>query len=85
MLHWMSYKDLANPLSEAISLQYQHPFDRVFQGLFGISPLEDSKTTEINRIVNVNGNDQKVVALLIEILNLLIIQRYRWKKLSETF
>ncbi|WP_312344895.1 hypothetical protein [Chryseobacterium binzhouense] len=58
-------KDLANPLSEAISLQYQHPFDRVFQGLFGISPLEDSKTTEINRIVNVNGNDQKVVALLI--------------------
>lgn len=58
-------KDLSNPLSEAISLQYQHPFDRIFQGLFGISPLEDSKTTEINRIVNVNGTDQKVVALLI--------------------
>ncbi|SUX48217.1 hypothetical protein [Chryseobacterium indoltheticum] len=58
-------KDLSNPLSEAISLQYQHPFDRIFQGLFGISPLEDSRTTEINRIVNMNGTDQKVVALLI--------------------
>lgn len=53
----------ANPMSEAISLQYQHPFDRIMQGLFGISPLEDAIGTEINKIVD--KRSASVVALLI--------------------
>ncbi|MDF2933165.1 MAG: hypothetical protein K0R36_2496 [Chryseobacterium sp.] len=58
-------KEISNPLSEAIALQYQHPFDRIMQGLFGISPLEDAPTTEINKIINVAGRDTKTVALLV--------------------
>jgi hypothetical protein len=58
-------RGISNPLSEAIALQYQHPFDRIMQGLFGISPLEDATTTEINKIINVAGRDTKTVALLI--------------------
>ncbi len=54
---------LSNPLSEAISLQYQHPFDRIMQGLFEISPLEDAVCTEVNRIVDKNSG--KIIALLI--------------------
>ncbi|MFP7655528.1 hypothetical protein [Chryseobacterium proteolyticum] len=60
---WNVIQGVSNPLSEAIALQYQHPFDRILQGLFGISPLEDAPTTEFNKIVDpVTGN---VVALLI--------------------
>lgn len=58
-------RGVSNPLSEAIALQYQHPFDRIMQGLFDISPLEDATTTEINKIINVAGRDTKTVALLI--------------------
>lgn len=56
---------VTNVLSEAIALQYQHPFDRIMQGLFNISPLEDATTTEINRIVSGSGAARKTVALLI--------------------
>ncbi|WP_346986367.1 hypothetical protein [Chryseobacterium sp. POE27] len=52
-----------NTLSEQIALQYQHPFDRVMEGLFGFSPLEDAVTTEFNKVIDVNTG--KVVALLI--------------------
>ncbi len=53
----------SNAMSEAISLQYQHPFDRIMQGLFGISPLEDAISTEINKIVDKKTGS--IVALLI--------------------
>lgn len=52
-----------NPLSEEISLQFQHPFDRIMEGLFGFSPLEDSATTEFNKIIDTNTG--KIIALLI--------------------
>ncbi len=52
-----------NPLSQAIAMQYQHPFDRILQGIFGITPQEDAPTTEFNKIVNTATGD--VVAILI--------------------
>ncbi|MBV8325212.1 hypothetical protein [Chryseobacterium sp.] len=56
-------KESQNAISKAIANQYQHPFDRVVQGLFGISPQEDAPTTEFNKIVDPNTG--KVLALLI--------------------
>lgn len=52
-----------NPLSDQISLQFQHPFDRIMEGLFGFAPLEDAVTTEFNKIIDLNTG--RVVALLI--------------------
>lgn len=52
-----------NPLSQAIANQYQHPFDRIVQGLFGITPQEDAPTTEFNKIID--SDTGKVVAILI--------------------
>jgi hypothetical protein len=52
-----------NSLSDQISLQFQHPFDRIMEGLFGFAPLEDAVTTEFNKIIDLNTG--RVVALLI--------------------
>ncbi len=52
-----------NSLSDQISLQFQHPFDRIMEGLFGFAPLEDPVTTEFNKIIDLNTG--RVVALLI--------------------
>ncbi|MDN3695461.1 hypothetical protein QWZ06_26155 [Chryseobacterium tructae] len=54
-------QNLSTPLGDAIANQYQHPFDRVFQGLFNISPLEDATTTEFNKIIDTNTG--KVIAI----------------------
>lgn len=56
-------KVCSNPLSQSIAMQYQHPFDRIVQGLFGIAPLEDAPTTEFNRIIDTNTGN--VVAILV--------------------
>lgn len=52
-----------NPLSQSIAMQYQHPFDRIVQGLFGINPQEDAPTTEFNKIIDTTTGN--VVAILI--------------------
>ena len=52
-----------NPLSKAIAMQYQHPFDRVVHGLFGIIPQEDAPTTEFNKIIDTTTGN--VVAILL--------------------
>lgn len=56
-------KGISNPLSEQIALQYSDPFDRIMEGLFGISPLEEAVTTEFNKIIDTNTG--KTIALLI--------------------
>lgn len=56
-------KGNSNSLSDAISQQFLDPFDRVMEGLFAFSPLEDSVTTEFNRIID--SNTGKIIALLI--------------------
>lgn len=56
-------KGVPNELSISIETQFQHPFDRVLEGLFGLPALDKAMTTEICKIVNANSN--KIVALLI--------------------
>lgn len=56
-------KTCANPLSQSIAMQYQHPFDRVVHGLFGIAPQEDAPTTEFNKIID--SDTGNVVAILV--------------------
>ena len=50
-----------NALSQSIETQFQHPFDRIVEGLFGIPSQHKAVTTEVNRIVNTATG--KVVAL----------------------
>ncbi|MDM1556993.1 hypothetical protein HX126_20780 [Chryseobacterium indologenes] len=52
-----------NPLSQSIAMQYQHPFDRIVEGLFGIIPQEDAPTTEFNKIIDTTTGN--VVAILV--------------------
>ena len=56
-------KGIANTLSDAITQQFLDPFDRLVEGLFGFSPMEDAVTTEFNKIIDSNTN--KVVAILV--------------------
>ncbi|UMY66134.1 MULTISPECIES: hypothetical protein [unclassified Flavobacterium] len=42
---------------------YQHPFDRLLEGIFGMKPLDEAICTEINIIRN--ASDGKAIALLI--------------------
>lgn len=54
---------LPNDLSTTIALKYQHPFDRVIEGILKLSPLDPAQRTEVNRIIDTTTGD--VVALLI--------------------
>jgi hypothetical protein len=42
---------------------YQHPFDRVFEGILGFKPLDEAISTEVNIIRNLDDN--KVIAILV--------------------
>ncbi len=42
---------------------YQHPFDRVFEGVLGFKPLDEAISTEVNVIRNLKDN--KVIAILV--------------------
>src|ERR1051326_4563887 len=33
----------ANPLSDSLAARYQHPFDRIIEGIFALSPLDRSE------------------------------------------
>lgn len=52
-----------NAMSQSLEVQFQHPFDRVVEGLFGLPVLQKAIRTEINRIVDTDT--EEVVALLI--------------------
>lgn len=52
-----------NAMSQSLEVQFQHPFDRVVEGLFGLPVLQKAVRTEINRIVDTVA--EEVVALLI--------------------
>lgn len=59
-------KGLPNPLSEALAMQYQHPFDRIMEGFFNQRESDvPCTTTEINKLISVNGRDRKLIGLLI--------------------
>jgi hypothetical protein len=54
----------SDPIADAIETQYQHRFDRVIEGVYGLSPLEPAQTTEFNLIRDKN-NGEKIVAVWI--------------------
>lgn len=63
LYHLVSAAVTPNALSDAITTQYLHPFDRAIDGILKMSPLDPAQSTEVNRIVNTVTGD--VVALLI--------------------
>jgi hypothetical protein len=62
LYHVVSAATGSNALSDAIATKYQHAFDRAIEGIMKLSPLDPAQSTEINRIINTNGD---IVALLI--------------------
>lgn len=54
----------AHALADGLKQAYQHPFDRVMEGIFQLPPLEAPTTTEFNLLRNSNDND-KIVAILV--------------------
>jgi hypothetical protein len=62
LYHLVSAATVANTLSDSIATKYQHAFDRAIEGVLKLSPLDPAQSTEINRIINTNGD---TVALLI--------------------
>lgn len=53
----------SNDLSNAIASKYQHPFDRVIEGILKMSPLDPAQNTEANKIIDSNTN--QTIAILI--------------------
>ncbi len=51
-------------VAKALAVKYQHHFDRVVEGIFGIIPINPPETTEFNLLVN-SLSDQ-VIAILIK-------------------
>lgn len=52
----------ANVISN-LNNNYQHPFDRVLEGILGFSPLDEAISTEINVIRN--SEDNKIIAVMV--------------------
>ena len=63
LYHLVSAAVTDNALSNAITTEYLHPFDRAIDGILKMSPLDPAQSTEVNRIVDTVTGD--VVALLI--------------------
>ena len=61
-----AYDIIVNPESQVgdpLENLYQHLFDRVIEGVFGITPLDPPGTTEFNKITNINTGN--IIAILI--------------------
>jgi hypothetical protein len=56
--------DDPNALSDGIAANYQHRFDRVFEGILGFTPMDKAVSTEFNLIRDANDGN-KVIAILI--------------------
>ncbi|MFC4635981.1 hypothetical protein ACFO3O_18865 [Dokdonia ponticola] len=55
---------LNTPVDNTLETAYQHVFDRVTEGVLGITPIDPPETTEFNRVINTNIGD--VIGLLIK-------------------
>ncbi|MEM1322803.1 MAG: hypothetical protein AAGG75_21235 [Bacteroidota bacterium] len=54
----------SNPLSDSLAIDYQHPYDRIFEGILGFTPLDDAISTEFNLVKDSSDGD-KIIALII--------------------
>jgi hypothetical protein len=48
---------------ETLTNDYQHPFDRVFEGILGLKPLNEAVSTEVNVIKD--SNTDAIIALIV--------------------
>jgi hypothetical protein len=48
---------------ETLTNDYQHPFDRVFEGILGLKPLNEAVSTEVNVIKDTNTGS--IIALIV--------------------
>jgi len=48
---------------ENLALNYQHPYDKIFEGIFGLTPWDEPIATEVNIVKN--NNDGNIVALIV--------------------
>lgn len=48
---------------ETLTNDYQHPFDRVFEGILGLKPLNEAVSTEVNIIKDTNTGS--IIALIV--------------------
>jgi hypothetical protein len=51
-------------LADSLTTKYQDRFDRLIEGIFGLSPLDAATTTEFNLIRNKNDGDRIVAAVI---------------------
>ncbi len=54
----------SNPLSNSLVTDYQHAYDRVFEGILGFNPLDEAISTEFNVVKDTNDGN-KIVAIVI--------------------
>lgn len=48
---------------ETLNNDYQHPYDRVFEGILGLKPWDESISTEVNILRNTSTGD--IIALIV--------------------
>ncbi len=46
-----------------LEANYQHPFDRMLEGILGLKPLDEAISTEVNVVRNLNDN--KIIAVIV--------------------
>ncbi|WP_278022529.1 hypothetical protein [Flavobacterium ginsengisoli] len=65
-LHYLiapKVSNATNSLSDSMATKYQHLFDRAFEGILKLSPLDPAQTTEVNKIIDTNTG--ATIALLV--------------------
>ncbi len=53
----------SNEVFERLSNDYQHPFDRVFEGILGLKPWNEAVSTEVNILKDINTGN--IIALIV--------------------
>ena len=55
---------VANSMSDGLVTDYQHPYDRIVEGILGFKPIDEAISTEFNLVKN-SADGDKIVALII--------------------
>lgn len=55
---------LSDEMINRLKANYQHAYDRIFEGILGFEPLDEAVTTEFNIIRN-NNDGNKVIAVIV--------------------
>lgn len=70
IINWINEDNNQIPLTgfstevlDNLNNNYQHPYDRVFEGIFGLKPWDEPISTEVNVLKNLNTGDR--IALIV--------------------